>query len=353
MGLFGEDALLNIPIAKKQRPPLKGLPPLTCKKGTLYSFSTLPVPARGEEEVHIPLWLRQLSWLGPIQSWKRRWLRISLPGPPLLNLSSLTKLVQADPSNSALSAKERLDVLAGLTWPDLADHIGAPDIGLRVAQVLEHFGQESSRLIMGRNSLDGFASDHVWIHWHALTWFARRFRPRSYLEISTDLGTSTAMVGMNSPETALVTFELGREQDLGRPHFRPTHVAQELARGGCRQPLTAVWGDSRRNVPRYFSCGEIHSSRRGPSPIKEFDLIFVDGSLGLSGIYQDLKNVFRHCALGGMVVFRGLIRQELLLPGQYCPRLHGFWERLSVRFPGFRYWKAPGGGEVGLALRGY
>jgi hypothetical protein len=83
----------------------------------------------------------------------------------------------------------------------------------------------------------------------------------------------------------------------------------------------------------------------------EFDLIFVDGSRGVPGIYRDLKNVFPRCAVGGMVVFRGMDRQKPRLPGQYCPRLQGLWERLALRFPGFRYLKAPVGIEVGLALR--
>jgi hypothetical protein len=243
--------------------------------------------------------------------------------------------------------------LASLTAADLSDQIGAPNIGIRVDQVLQHIRWDSSHFEIMRALPVAFAASRSWTHWHALTWFTWRFRPRSYLEISSDLGISTAMVAMNSPETILVTFELGRERNLGWPQFQPTRVAQALTRCGCRQPLTAVWGDSRWSVPRYFSRSDIGSSRLSQTPQKEFDLIFVDGSLGIHGIYQDLKNVFGRCAVGGMVIFRGMDRNEPHLPGQYCPRLHGLWERLALRFPGYRYWKAPSGIEVGLALRSF
>jgi hypothetical protein len=52
-----------------------------------------------------------------------------------------------------------------------------------------------------------------------------------------------------------------------------------------------------------------------------------------------------------MVVFRGPKGLQASLPGQYCPRLFGFWERLPLRFPGFRYLKGPPGNEIGLAIR--
>ncbi len=247
-----------------------------------------------------------------------------------------------------------MNLLPSFPLPDLSDEIGGPDIALRVGQVLKFFCQESGQTGKPTTPLpDACSVEKSWTHWHALTWFARRFRPRSYLEISTDLGISTAMVALNSPETTLVTFELGREQNLGLPPFHPARVAQALFRCGFRQPLTAVWGDSRWSVPRYFSRSKIRSLRSGPTLIKDFDLIFVDGSRGLNGIYRDLKNVFQRCARGGLVVFRGLDQHEPRLPGQYCPCLHGFWERLALRFPGFRFWKAPSGIEVGLALRSY
>jgi len=152
------------------------------------------------------------------------------------------------------------------------------------------------------------------------------------------------MVCLNCPETIAVTAEMGREQPLGWPHFEPARVARELWRCGSRQPLRVLWGDSRGSLPRYWS-------KAGADVIQEFDLNFVDGSRGPHGVYQDLKHVFARCALGGMIVFRGMDRKETRWPGQYHPPLHGFWDRLKLRYPGFRYLTAPLGREVGLAFR--
>jgi len=243
-----------------------------------------------------------------------------------------------------MSPDERLDLLASLTSEDISDQISAPDVGQRVSQVFQYMSRDSSLADDKQILPDAFAVDRSWTHWHALVWFAWRFRPRSYLEISADLGRSTAMVCLNSHETTAVTAEMGRDQPLGWPHFQPAQVALELSRAGSRQPLRVLWGDSRRTLPGYWI-------KAGPDVIQEFDLIFIDGACGLHGIYQDLKNVFARCALGGMIVFRGMDRKEVRWRGQYHPRLHGLWDRLQLRYPGFRYLTAPFGREVGLAFR--
>jgi len=99
------------------------------------------------------------------------------------------------------------------------------------------------------------------------------------------------------------------------------------------------------------AAGNTQTFSQSPAVPKYFELIFMDGSDGLNDTYRHLKKVFRFCAPGGMVVFRGWDGLAPRLPGQYCPSLQGFWERLPLRFPGFQYLKAPVGIEVGLAWR--
>jgi predicted O-methyltransferase YrrM len=248
------------------------------------------------------------------------------------------------PPSPFRSPKDRLELLAALTTEDISEQIEALDVSLRVSEILQLISPDMSLDDEAISAPDTFPANRSWTHWHALTWFARRFRPKSYLEISTDLGRSTAMVCLNCPEMIALTADMGRDQLLGRPHFQPARVARELWRSGSRQPLRVLWGDSLHSLPRYWKEVRVNV-------IQEFDLIFVDGSRGLHGIYHDLKNVFAHTALGGMIVFRGMDRKEVRWPGQYHRQLHGLWDRLRLRYPGFRYLTAPLGREVGLAFR--
>ncbi len=301
----------------------------------------------------MPTKLRPSHWLGAALRWKRAWLPAPPSLPPLLNPSSLMIDDCALQPGPSFSSKERMEFLASISSCDLTDQIGATDIALRVGQVLRHINREFEQSESGRASPNVFSASGPWTYWHALTWFAHRFRPRSYLEISTDLGASLAMVAMNSPETVLVNAEFGRPRTSKMTPDEPGRIARELARAGSCQPLTFVGGNSHRSLPRYFSKIEMPFPGSRLNGVREFDLILLDGSLTQSGVYQDLKNVFGRCAPGGMVVYRGMDRQDARLPGQYRPRLQGFWERLPLRFPGFRYLKAPGGSEVGLAWRSF
>jgi hypothetical protein len=298
----------------------------------------------GADNMHIPAKLKQSRWLRPVKRLKKRWFAPSPPLPPLLDPPRLAGVIHSLPAGPVMTPHERLDLLVSLSSEDISDQIGAPDVGLRVSQVFQHMSRDSSLPDDKHILPDAFAADRSWTHWHALIWYTWRFRPRSYLEISADLGRSTAMVSLNSHETMVMTAELGRDQPLGWPHFQPARVAGELSRCGSRQPLRLLRGDSRRSLPRYWKGVRV-------DVIQEFDVIFVDGSRGLHGIYQDLKNAFAHCALGGMIIFRGMDRKDVRWPGQYHPGLHGLWDRLRFRYPGFRYLTAPFGREVGLAFR--
>lgn len=248
-----------------------------------------------------------------------------------------------------MSRKQPLRLLESLTPSDLLDEIGSPEIGLRVAETLRVFTEES-KVDSQKQDADFLAGKESWSHLHVLTWYAGFFHPAAYLEIGSDFGLTMRMVARSSPETQLVSCTSdGRE--ITQAHFRLGPFMKELKRMGSNRPVMLVRGDNLARQPRYFTDWALRAQGRGQPHIKEFDLIFVDGSRGQRGIYRDLKNAFGRCALGGMVVFLGMDGPDAALPGQYCPRLSGYWERLPLRFPGFRYIKAPQGREIGIAYR--
>jgi predicted O-methyltransferase YrrM len=248
-----------------------------------------------------------------------------------------------------MSARNRVRILESLTPSNLFDVIGSPEIGRRVAETLRGFTEES-RIDSQELEADSLAGKESWSHLHVLTWYAGRFRPVSYLEIGSDFGLSMRMVARSSPETQLVSCTSdGRE--ISQAHFRVGRFMKELNRYGSIRPITLLRGDNLARQARYFTDWALRAHGRGQPEIKEFDLIFVDGSRGQRGVHHDLKSGFARCALAGIVVFRGMDRPDASLPGQYCPRLSGYWERLPLRFPGFRYVKAPQGKEIGIAYR--
>jgi hypothetical protein len=237
-----------------------------------------------------------------------------------------------------------------ITGQDLSSQIGAADTALRVVQIFKYLSYEAPDFPgqLPRLNRDPLALERCWDCWHALTWYAWRFRPRTYLELGGGIGQTAAMVGLNSPQTALVCFDMGRDQEAGLDHYFPTIVGRELGRCGFRGPITFVAGNSHRTVRYYFSGTSIRSRRRGQLRTREFDLVFVNGARQQTGIYRDLKNVFAHCALGGMVV----LKLPDALPNQNppAPRLLGLWQRIQLRFGEFRYFTARES-EVGLAFR--
>jgi hypothetical protein len=232
----------------------------------------------------------------------------------------------------------------------LFSQIGAADIALRVMQIFDYLTRERPEFSGGepRLSRDPFSPERGWDCWHALTWYAWRFRPGTFLELGGGFGQTVAMVGLNSPQTALVCFDIGRDQETGLARYFPAIVARELGRCGFSGPVTFVPGNSHRTVPYYFSETCLRSRRRGQLRSREFDLLFVNGARQQDGIYRDLKNVFAHCALGGMVVVK--LADPLPDQTRFGPRLLGLWDRIRRRFGGFRYFTALEC-EVGLALR--
>jgi len=251
-----------------------------------------------------------------------------------------------------MSPRQRVRFLERFTPDRLTNEIRAPDIDSSVAQALGVISKESSGPVdFPELNSDAVTNQQAWTHFHLLSWYSKRLCPISYLEIGSHPGASMAIVGLNSPETDLVLCRTDREQSLFRLHFRPDLFVRELARRGLSRPLVIVNGDGLTGKRQYVSDWALRSRGRGQPLIKEFDLIFVDGSCRQGGIFQALKNALARCALGGMLVFRGKDRPEGLMVGQYCPRLSGYWERLPLRFPGFRFLKAPQGKEIGVACR--
>jgi hypothetical protein len=253
----------------------------------------------------------QSNWLSQVTSRFRNWFSPSQSLPDLVNSPRLIKDTRQLACSASKTPSECKDLIAWLTFAELSRQIGALEIDQKVCHVLEKFNKEPSQVIPQSATI---SLDRQWTHWHALTWYACRFCPRSYLEIHGDGDASMAMVGINSPETNLFTFKHGQ-------------------------------------IQRQKFSGRGRGLTRSQAVPKAFDLIFVDGSRELRNAYRYLKLAFWRCGVGGLVVFRGSEKQELRLPGQYRPRLQGYWERLPLRYPGFQYLKAPGGIEVGLAFR--
>ncbi len=308
---------------------------------------------------------RWLRWLKPVKRWL---ISPPPPPPPVLAPSLLTGIVPPPPPVSPLSASERASLFQTITRRDLSDQISAPDIALRVVQIFNSLSREIPEFPGGQPRLnrDPSAPEKSWDSWHALTWYALRFRPRTFLELGGGIGQTTAMVGLNSPRTTLVCFDTTRDVKVRLDYFFPTEVRRELARCGFHEPITFVAGNSHRTVPYYFSGASLRSRRRGQLRTREFDLLFVNGVRQSSGIYRDLKNAFAHCALGGLVVLqlpepvcetaKGRIGDAATtgcsLPVSPCLRsaVSGMWERIQRHFRGFRYFVARDF-EVGLAFR--
>jgi hypothetical protein len=303
-----------------------------------------------------PLSAQQSHWL---RSMGQRKEDESPESPSLLALPNSPALAETlSPLSSLLiSPRHRLRLLESLNPDDLFDEISAPEVNLHVRQAFQIVNPVDPREVADIPALPSSpasedkeqeAKELSWTHLHVLAWFAWRFRPRVYLEFDAPLGPSVATVALSSPQTALMSFVSKRQLSLSRAQM--ASVIRHLARRGSFQPLTLVQGDGNPDPGRFLRRGLL-SNGAGQSSRRGLDLIFVDGSAAGPYTYRALKNVFARCALGGLVVFRSQPRSKGTLPGQYCPRLFGFWERLPLRFPGFHYLKAPAGIEIGLAFR--
>ena len=272
-----------------------------------------------------------LKWLRPVKRW---FVPSSPPPPPILLPPSLAGHVEALPPMGRIPLSHRAALFETIGSRDLIDQMTRADIRLRARQIQQHlrcFPGESNG-----SACNGQAADGSWDSHDALTWYAWRFRPSVYVEIGTEIGHSAALVGLNSPETALVCFELGRDYERIPCRFFPAIVWQNLSGGGHSGPVTFFPGNSHEKL---LSFSSRRSWRCLPSKLRtgDIELIYVNGRSGAGGIDRDAKEAFTACALGGLVVIS-------------VPHLADFWGRLQNHFYGFRYLTSPAG-EVGLAFR--
>src|SRR5712692_8101555 len=204
----------------------------------------MPIPARWKQS-------KWLKWLKPVKRW---WYPPPLP-PPVLAPSVLTGIVPPLPPDAAWLPAERASLFQRITSQDLSDQIGAADIALRVVQIFKYLSYEVPDFPgqLPRLRRDPLALERCWDCWHALAWYAWRFRPRTFLELGGGIGQTAAMVALNSPRTALVCFDMARERKVGLEYYFPTFMMHELGRCGFGGPITFVSGNSHRTVPYYFS----------------------------------------------------------------------------------------------------
>jgi predicted O-methyltransferase YrrM len=261
-------------------------------------------------------------------------------------------VVLPPPIVADLSRAERSKLFEEITLADLNDQIGAPDICMRVSQILNSLSYESpdQAPVSFRNP---FVATRYWDHCYALTWFAQRFRPANYLEMGGGIGQSIALVALNSPRTALVCLERDWNPPNEGARYFPEIARRELSRCGLDAPITFVSGHNQRIKSRPLAESSPGFQSVVPRRTIDFDLIFVDGSRSPHSMDKDLKDAFHHCSRGGLVIFHNPELKSVSFPGQHSPRLHGLWEDFEFRFPGFRFIKGPEGCEVGLAFRIY
>jgi FkbM family methyltransferase len=175
-----------------------------------------------------------------------------------------------------------------------------------------------------------------------LNWFAREFRPRTYLEVGVRRGRSLAQVLTQSPQTRAWGFDLWIPDYGSRPEAGievrnpgPEFVRQELARLGVTANPTLVAGDSAETLPRFFAAVDAPA---------EIDLIYVDGDHGYEGAKRDLDIAFAHLAPAGMLVF-----DDIAHPSH--PELSGLWNEYRDRHPDFLFMEDMSGTGTGVAIR--
>lgn len=175
-----------------------------------------------------------------------------------------------------------------------------------------------------------------------LNWFAREFRPRTYLEVGVRRGRSMAQVLTQSPQTQAYGFDLwipgyGSRPDEGIEVSNPgpEFVLNELARLGVATKPVLVAGDSAETLPRFFA---------EPGAPAEVDLIYIDGDHGYAGAKRDLDIAFDHLAAGGMLVF-----DDIAHPSH--PELLGLWNEYRARYPQLLFMEDMSGTGTGVAIR--
>ena len=209
------------------------------------------------------------------QAWlpMRRWLTIARGPVRAGKIPSLPAFPETTP-------RQKANLFQEMTADDLFDQMSTPDIRDRVIQILEHLGDDELleyRSILRDRIWDQRTAAHV-----VLTWYAWRFRPKSFLAMGPIDTMALAAVALTSPATPIFCLP---DVDTSSAHANPR----------CLRRIVKA-------VNRNGYQGWIRLERRGSfsrTASQAFDLILVNGSRGHRPFEEGF---FRQCALGGLVV---------------------------------------------------
>jgi glycosyltransferase involved in cell wall biosynthesis/ADP-heptose:LPS heptosyltransferase/predicted Zn-dependent protease/GT2 family glycosyltransferase len=175
-----------------------------------------------------------------------------------------------------------------------------------------------------------------------LNWFARAFRPRTYLEVGVRRGRSMAQVLVESPATQAFGFDLWipdygsvPSQGIHTTNPGPDFVRSELRKLGVANPPALIVGDSHETLPKFFA---------DPKSPAQFDLIFIDGDHARDGAKLDLSLAFDHLAPGGALVFDDIDNPSHL-------DLRDLWNEYKAKFPDHLFIEHSHGAGTGVAFR--
>jgi hypothetical protein len=260
--------------------------------------------------------------------------------------------------------RDRVAFVQSLAVEELSEEIGRDEIRTQVLGVLRRLADDPINMPLLLRWLRDANRDttRFWEIRCALLWYAKRFQPRSYLEVGVRRGWSIAQVAFASPDSDLYGIDMWIKNYAGVPNPGPSLVRAEIRELGHRGRLALASGDSHKLLPRLAKrgyptwlqerVGKAGLRRRWPA---EYDVITVDGDHTVAGARSDLQDVFPICAVGGMVVFDDLSYEgdERSLGGQVSDESLGtVWKEFERSHPNFRFFNnVTDGCGTGLAFR--
>jgi hypothetical protein len=138
---------------------------------------------------------------------------------------------------------------------------------------------------------------------------ARKFKPKTFLEIGTGRGTTSYLMSFAKCIETIHTYDIV-------PHDQPQHTWFRFKPTvmSVKEFADAVMADQPERAKIHFHCGD--TSKMEPKDIAQvpggYDLIYIDGSHDCGPVAKDYKNALQLVSPSGMIVFDDYKRS---LPG--------------------------------------
>lgn len=204
--------------------------------------------------------------------------------------------------------EERAALLATISPSDLFDQISTADIRLRVLQTIDRLRvpvNKSFARDARRNRLNPVLCfwDAHWDSWCALLWYAWRFQPTHYLEVSDGHVETSALVATASPDCRIDCFDRGRPIAQDPEVDEMAALLDDLRSCGYQNSIQHVRGNSRSTLRRYLR------GKRCPG----VELARIDGGGDVQQTIRHLAWIADRLELGGMIVVEtaGMDQAEL------------------------------------------